>query len=172
MYRRRIKRRRYHGGGPKRPIDKSIVSLDYSIVSGAGTSFALYPVGGTAVVYPGTIVGIKWSFRYGHSATADTPTAITWVIIRQRQGVAPSPISSANASSLYNPEQDVICCGQGIVQNAGLTYNPNQDAGSTKAMRKLAVGDALVFGARCDVIGGGAARNGLVNGYVQFFTKG
>lgn len=177
MY-RRIKRRRFsRGGGVKRPIDKSIVSIDLAQASGGSTSIVLYPVGGTGVVYPCTVVGIQWDLNFSQSTAADSPTLISWAIIKLRQGVTVSAISAQNTTSFYNPEQDVVACGMMTIeenQSAAVTHKVayQKAHGKTKAMRKLAVGDALAFVMRTDIMVGVTARSARINGIVQFFSKG
>lgn len=142
-----------------RPIDKSIVN----VVKTLGTT-QLATVLITAT-FPCTITGLRWEVN----ATAPTAGSATvrWAIVRVKDGVVVSVMAFSDASSLYDPEQEVITWGllKAADLDAGTGPAIALSKGDTKSMRKLAGGDTIQMICVSTVAGT------PFNAIVQFFCK-
>jgi len=141
----------------KRPIDKKLIAIDKNALSDTQATTDLLQA-----TFPCTITGLRWEL----SAAQDAGTGVAkldWVMVIVRDGQTVDTIASSDGASVYNPEQDVLVFGSGIVIN---NTNSIQMSGSTKTMRKLMGGDKITWVAR------GVATNTLfVTGIIQFFCK-
>ena len=142
-----------------RPIDKTIVN----IVSGTITSTQTNRVLLTAVG-PCTIKGLRWDLNYKNNSTASDYAM--WAIYRLKEGYSVPTVSAADATTLCEPEQEVLVWGvfQGTDIDASTGPAIMKDKGQTQTMRKLMNGDRLYL----SITAGSAANNVLV-GAVQFF---
>lgn len=146
----------------KRPIDKQLINVSVTNLVGAKQDVTLY----SAATFPGTITGLRWSLSVVRSGgTASTFGQFAWAIVVVPSGTTISTMSLTAAASLYEPEQNVLAFGKGCSwNNAGTDIAMYE--GSTKSMRKLKAGDALVF----TTFGTATERHDL-SGCVQFFYK-
>ncbi len=148
--------------GPKRPIDKQIINVDQSSVGTSQVQTDLF-----TATFPCTITGIRWELSNANLLTTGTPR-YQWAIVLLRDGETASVMSSSNASSFYQPEQNVLSWSSGLVRDTDIGGGPTikYDSGSTKTMRKLMGGDKIIFIAIAS-----AASSLLISGSVQFFCK-
>ncbi len=147
----------FTGGGHKRPINKSLIAIQQAGNDATDTSSQLF-----ATTFPCTITGLRWSF----SCTQDGGTAtafIHWAIIVVRAGVTQDTLSITDGSSFFDPETNCLVFGSTTIDN---NVESKQFEGSTKTMRKMQGGDALVFVAK-----GSATNTSRIDGVVQFFCK-
>ncbi len=158
------KRRRTDSGfvrvvSTKRPIDKGLIVVNKSV--GAATQANTLLVGAT---FPCTVTGLRWSLGLLNGATS--ATRVDWAIVIVRDGLSASTMSQTDAASLYQPEQDVMAFGSTRLADLDAGTGPAgfQMEGSTKSMRKLMGGDALVF-----IVLSETAMN--VDGVIQVFCK-
>lgn len=156
--------------GRKRPIDKKLVGVRVPSITNASAGDLVYLVGTatpTGASSPCTITGLRWEFDFVKIA-GSTPVDVVWALVVVAQGKDPNSLNLSNGSTIYEPEQDCLAYGR-----ANLNYWASGNGGqirhfmgSTKAMRKLKVGDrfALIVKANDD------AKLGMA-GIVQFFLK-
>ncbi len=117
-----------------------------------------------ATVFPGTLTGLRWSLGFVNTAgTAITRTF--WCIVVVPQGTQASTMSTTNAATFYSPEQNVLTFGSATSLTAVGAQNVMFE-GATKSMRKLKVGDTVVFLAVAQ-----ATNTWSASGVVQFFIK-
>lgn len=145
----------------KRPIDKKLTNVLVQNLVAAKQDVTLYP----AATFPGTITGLRWNLAAVRSAGATTFSHFAWAIIVQPAGTTVSTMSMTAAGSLYDPEQMVLAYGRGCTWDTS-AGNVLMFDGSTKAMRKLKAGDALIF-----TTFGTATHSHDITGTVQFFYK-
>ena len=154
------------GYSAPRPIDKKLTVIQKNDVTGTQES--------TIVLAPTsacTVMGIRWSlFIQGDAGTVGAPHDYRWVIVHQRDGQNLTALSSTDAASLYSPEQDVLAFGVGTDNNSGTASSgmqgPFRWEGKTGSMRKLMVGDKIVF-----VVEGIATETVRCKDCVQVFCK-
>lgn len=144
----------------KRPIDKEIIVVNDSSAAGIQENTLL-----TTATFPCTITGIRWDF--GVLAASAAANCLFWAIVVVKDGDGVNTFATSDASSLYQPEQNVIAFGSGIINSSSAPGGPLVKAweGSTKSMRKLMAGDQLFF----TYIGTGATASWC--GAIQFFCK-
>ena len=111
-------------------------------------------------VFPATVTGLRWDLNWTQAAGTGH-CEFTWVIVVVREGTTVDSITPSNGSTLYQPEQNVMSWGTGAIDNHQSTI---QRVGATKTMRKLQLGDSLVFAAV-----GVATNTYAVRGGIQFF---
>lgn len=143
----------------KRPIDKGLIVVSQGLSTTQGST------GLVGATFPCTVTGIRWDLSFlGGSAAANDGA---WAIIIVRDGLAASTMSLTDGASLYQPEQDVLAFGTFRVADSdgGDGGQGMRVSGSTKSMRKLMGGDAILF------ITLGAAVAGNLRGVVQLFCK-
>lgn len=133
----------------KRPIDKKLISISKTNSTTQQSTDLI------TATFPCTITGLRWSFAMSGSSV------IHWAIVILRDGETLDALGQGDASTLYNPEQNVMAFG---VVNALSTDHVHPE-GSTKTMRKLQGGDKIVFVMDC------SSATGSVNGCVQLFCK-
>lgn len=146
---------------PKRPIDKDLVVIKKDGVAASQVATVL-----KTATFPCTITGIRWDLDISQDAAAGSTTNLFWAIVIVRDGNSASTLATSDASSLYQPEQDVLAfgCALGAYTNGDVRTAENR--GSTKTMRKMMAGDALHF-----IAIGQATQTHAIRGIVQFFCK-
>jgi len=108
------------------------------------------------------MVGLRWNittFQDGGSAHAEH----IWAIVYLRQGETIDALTYTNGVTLYEPEQNCLVWAFGA--NLPTTITPY--SGSTKTMRKMMVGDKIVF-----VSKGSTTNTTQFHGAIQLFQKG
>ena len=101
------KRRRTSRGFvvPKRPIDKSIITIT---ITNAGTTQRSTTLKTTT--FPYTVMGLRWSFSIVSTLTTDQVQGI-WVIVKVPDGETLQSISLTDGADTYAPEQQVLAFG-------------------------------------------------------------
>jgi len=158
-----MKRRRTEAGfvavtSTKRPIDKQLIAINKSLVAATQTTTTL-----VTSTFPCTVTGLRWNISWLNGVTTGR---FDWAIVIVRDGLAVSNIANSDGSSFYQPEQDVLAFGcAGALATTG-TAGPvvRLWEGSTKSMRKLMGGDAIVLVMLGEQIS-------YVDGIVQLFCK-
>lgn len=157
------KRRRYVPAGPKRPIDKILKNVT-TLASSDNRVVTLM-----TATFPGTVVGLRWEGGLTSTSTGNTDSMnqVMWAIVVVPDGTAVSDLafSASNAAgNTYQPEQNVLATGVcGISFEMGFT--PCE--GSTKTMRKLKAGDAVVLLTQSLL----STNNFSWSAQIQFFYK-
>ena len=108
------------------------------------------------------MVGLRWDI----SVIQEAGTANcfgSWAIVREAQGQLIDALAVTDGSSLYDPEQNVLAFGNWLIDN---NTNHEKWFGGTKAMRKLAVGDRLIF-----IAVGTGTNTSQLRAQIQFFCK-
>jgi len=149
-----------------RPISKTLLLVNQEGLATTQNTRVLIDA-----VFPCTIVGLRWELSSG--AVFDTPQGldayINWAIVLVKQGntAGELPDSVSVAQDFYTPEQNVLAYG-----SRGLLFTtaagPIVWNGSTKTMRKMQVGDKLLFISK---IGDSNAVHDNMFGAIQFFCK-
>ncbi len=117
-----------------------------------------------ATVFPGTLTGLRWSL--GFTNTAGTGIgAMFWCIVVVPQGTTASTMSTTNAATFYQPEQNILTFGAATTLTSVGAQNVMFE-GSTKTMRKLKVGDTVTLLAVAQT-----NEKWSGHGVVQFFIK-
>jgi len=124
----------------KRPIDKSLINVTKTLVADVQAATVL-----TTATFPCTVTGLRWV----GSIAADTVTGsvVYWAIILVKDGNSANTMSRSDASTLYEPEQNVLAFGNAVVRDsdAGTGQSVRSIEGTTKSMRKLMGGDQIQF---------------------------
>lgn len=144
----------------KRPIDKQLVVIKKDGLAGSQVSTVL-----STATFPCTITGLRWGLDATQDAGASGTAELHWAIVVVRDGNSASTLTTSDAGSLYQPEQDVLAFGTSVCHNS-FDYQIQRWEGSTKTMRKMMGGDQLVF-----VAIGQATQTHALRGVVQFFCK-
>ncbi len=144
----------------RRPIDKNLVCVNKSAIGASQVSTTIR----AAVTFPSTLTGLRWSLNvFNNAGTAETQCF--WAIAVVPQGTTASTLAFSDAATLYSPEKNVLTFGM----HSSLTSVGAQGhmfEGSTKTMRKLQVGDTVVFIAIAE-----ATNTWSALGVVQYFLK-
>ena len=77
------------------------------------------------------------------TGTAGNISNFVWAIVLVRDGNTANSMTITNGSSFYKPEQNVLAFGVGPSGKDDST--PTVVYGNTKTMRKLLIGDTIVF---------------------------
>ena len=117
-----------------RPIDKSIIVVEKAAVSSTDQNTTLI-----TAAFPCTITGLRWSGTV--SCNTSTISTHHWCIFLVRDGVTLDTINDADSDTLIEPEQNVLAFGSGRSVDTQIRHYE----GVSKAMRKMMVGDSLVF---------------------------
>lgn len=141
----------------KRPIDKAIISIANTAVTGTQVVTTL-----ATITFPCTIVGLLWDISAGTSAGSSNGTA-AWAIIVVRDGEAANTIALSNASTFYAPEQNVMAFGYTVLNTGQQAIHWN---GKSKTGRKMMGGDLLQL-----IIVGEDTNTAEFRGAIQFFCK-
>ncbi len=157
---RPLKRARTSGVRVARPIDKEL-----KFVNQTSTTTVVQSTLKTTT-FPGTVVGLRWSFSAQTITTGDD--IVNWLIVVIPDGEAANTPAISDGADFYTPEQNVLAFGSAhILGNAETGGNMNvQFEGTTKTMRKLKQGDVLAFITLGIVVTGSA-----IDGVIQFFFK-
>lgn len=143
----------------KRPIDKALIAISKSVTDTQSETVL------ATATFPCTVTGLRWSIGSSNGyVTGANP--LYWAIVLVKDGESAQNIAVSDASSFYQPEQNVLVwgCSHHGQKTDGYPVLVN-DQGSSKTMRKLMGGDKLVL-----VLLSGAATIS-VRGCVQFFCK-
>ncbi len=140
-----------------RNTDKKMIGVALDAISATQQSTVLL-----TVTFPCTIQGLRWNMAIIQDAGTGN-CEFHWAIVVLRDGLTLPVMSVGDGATLYQPEQDVLVYGVGIIDNNTASY---PFAGSTKTMRKLMGGDRLVFIAK-----GVATNFSRIRGVIQFFCK-
>ena len=147
-----------------RPIDKTILSI-FKNVTTTQQNVTLI-----TAVFPCTITGLRWDLNTSLAVDVgdNTGTSCTWVIYLLKENVAVPAMNLSDGQTLIRPEEDCLVFGAFHAQKetASSFVNAQVNRGSTKTMRKLAVGDRLVWSALSD-----SAQGTVITGAIQFFCK-
>ncbi len=141
----------------RRPINKSLITILQAGNDATDTTTALL-----AVAFPCTSTGLRWNLTF----TQDAGTAVAffyWAIVVLYDGSTQDTLVTTDGGTFYQPEKNVLAFGSGTIDN---NVETKTYIGSTKTMRKLQVGDALIFIAK-----GSATNTTRCDGIVQFFCK-
>lgn len=138
----------------KRPIDKSLVALN----GAAGTSQTSTTL--IQATFPCTVTGLRWDLSFTNSS-ASLGHTFEWAIVVVRDGRDAEAMGTSDGAKFYAPEQDVLTYGNGRLWKSDRVY-----LGSTKSMRKLMGGDALMF-----IVRAGSTSVVDYRGTVQLFCK-
>lgn len=143
-------------GRSTRPIDKNLKVIHKSPITDSQVSTTL-----VTSTYPCTITGIRWNLSASNHSAASVHN-VFWALILVKDGNIVSTMSTSDAASFYEPEQNVLAFG---VSDIGVldqvTWNDK-----TKTMRKVMAGDQVQLIAISD-----SAANTRLKGVVQFFCK-
>ena len=157
------KRRRTVGGfSTKRPIDKKITVVLHDAVPNSQVNTTIFTATSAC-----TMVGLRWRFNFTTDVNTAIAARIRWVIVLLEDGDTLDTIGTANAADFYTPEQNCLAWGVSVVRH---TVNVSdwfsEVDGSTKTMRKMRTGDAIVA-----VFKGDNTQTTDVLGGVQLFCK-
>jgi len=148
----------------RRPIDKQLINVLVAAQANTQTNTILI-----TAAYPGTITGIRWSLSF-QNPIGGVANYGKWMIVRVKDGLAPSTIAFTSAASAYTPEQEVIAFGNWAVNDSDIATSNGPSVyiaeGTTKSMRKLMGGDRIYF-----IVNGQQAGPTVVLGTIQFFSK-
>lgn len=169
---RNMKRRRTGSRGGRasfvsistvRPIDKKIVTVNKLVVGSAQQATTLI-----SATFPCTITGLRWSVA-AENLVGTNGVNVGWAIVQSKENLNVNNVTvPGDGVDFYTPEQEVLAWGVSKL-NAENASNGKSIAlwdGSTKTMRKLQNGDALVMIVRTDT-----AVSVNFTGVVQFFCK-
>jgi len=144
---------------PKRPIDKTIVVINQV---GVGTTDQSTQI--TLATYPQTMVGLRWDLSFEMNNGTLTADAV-WAIIYLREGETLDNLTFGDQAAFYQPESSVLVYGYAAIFNFTETKHI---AGTTKAMRKMQVGDTIQFIIKCE----SSVEKMTCKGAIQLFAKG
>ena len=161
------KRRRTSAGfAAARPIDKQLISISLDDITATQKSTVLLAPSSAC-----TVLEIRWSlYVEGDAGSVGSEHDYRWAIIQLLDGQTANTIQGTDAGPFYEPEQH--CLAFGVRTNrlsssatTGMT-EPHIWNGKTKSMRKLRVGDRVIF-----ICKGVATETSRVRGAVQLFCK-
>jgi len=141
----------------RRPIDKVLKVVAHIANATPKSTIIAQPT------YPATMVGLRWEINVIQSLGTGVCT-FSWAIVYLREGETLDALTFADGATLYKPEQNVLVFGTGQISNDKWDKH---FSGHTKTMRKLMVGDEIVF-----VLQGVATNEGICNAIIQCFLKG
>ncbi len=141
----------------KRPIDKKLVTIANDATAGTQVTTTLI-----TATFPCTITGLRWSLAFVQDGGAGV-CLFWWAIVIVRDGVTIDTLATSNGAVFFNPEQNCLVFGNGIIDADTETKT---FVGATKTMRKLMGGDTLQF-----VTLGGTTNTSGSRGIIQFFCK-
>ena len=123
-----------YASGPKRPIDKKIVSIQASVGSGAQTSATVFSAT-EAVTYTGGHV--SWCFVGAGAGVG------AWALIYVREGNVANTVDINNSSTFYTPEQDILALGH--FGSSATDFDVVFNNLKIKTKRKMKAGDTIIF---------------------------
>ena len=151
-----------------RPIDKSLIFVAKTAVASTQQETALI----TATTAC-TVVGLRWSIMFeGDAGTETNPHDYVWGIILVLDGDSVNNAAQADAGAFFEPEQNLLVFGVGSSRmdasgsTSQVAEQNNRWDGHTKTMRKLRIGDRLLF-----FVKGIATETVRCRGVVQLFCK-
>ncbi len=139
-----------------RPIDKTITTIQQFLNATQDQTVITNPT------FPSTMTGLRWNLTFSQSAGTSL-AQYQWAIVFLAQDETIDTLAFGDNLRFYTPEKNCLVWGYGTIFNMTQT---NHVDGSTKTMRKLMVGDRIIF------IALGIATNTVqVDGAVQLFLK-
>jgi len=144
----------------KRAIDKVQIAIDHAAISGTQVQTLLINA-----TFPCTITGLRWDLSFRQTAGTDL-CEISWAIVLVKEGQSADTMIRTNGVAFYNPEQNCLVFGTQYIFNGNTLGMTKHADGATKTMRKLMVGDQLVF-----IFRGTTTDHAGVMGVIQFFCK-
>ena len=155
------KRRRTNAGfTTRRPIDKALISINIDGLTATENN--------TTLLTPPTactVVGLRWDMTLlkngGSSGNAGN---LAWAIVLVQDGEVAGELSLSAGSDYYTPEQNYLAFGVAPQLSEGT--QPQHISGNTKTMRKMRIGDTIIFVAK-----GQATETSSIRGVVQLFCK-
>lgn len=141
----------------RRNVDKVMI-----VVSHQGQNATQVTTTILTSTFPSTVTGIRWDLTFDQEAGTGA-SEMDWAIVLVKEGQGPDTMQSANAAIFYEPEQNCLVFGHSTVRNQLQT---NHETGTTKTMRKMMVGDRIVF-----IFAGTATNTSSVHGIIQLFQK-
>ncbi len=162
----------------KRPVDKFIIAIKTEVRNSQDVQTLL------DLTYPCTIVGIAWQLEAHVNSIIAGRAGLKWAFNIQRDGatqllIAPVPPTGPRTNFLTNGStSDVIISAFQRPQFSEVTTTDLTDhiiehtvrhEGSTKAMRKLTVGDTLQMTAISDIsmLLGGVIVSGVITIWIK-----
>jgi len=111
------------------------------------------------------MVGLRWSLAVGKdTGTTGNLSNFAWAIVLLRDGNSVNQMSVSNGNEFYTPEQNVLAFG--VAPSGSDSAQLNIIEGNTKTMRKLLIGDSIVFLAK-----GQNVETSNYRGIIQMFCK-
>ncbi len=147
----------------RRPIDKVITTIAKTLDETQVETTISGPT------FPATMTGLRWDLSFNAPPSANV-AVFNWAIVYVRDGETIGGLDPfTNGGTLYNPEQNCLVWGYDTISHdaSPLATQTKRHKGSTKTMRKLMVGDEIIFTAL-----GTAIADIRLNGAVQLFLKG
>ncbi len=142
----------------KRPIDKQLIVVNKDGVDATQVTTTLI-----TATFPCTITGLRWQISTDRAAGTGTGQ-FYWAIVLVKDGNSANNLAVSDQATFYKPEQNVLAFGVGALEDEG--PDSRLAEGSTKTMRKLMGGDALIF-----ITKGVATNTTNFDAIVQFFCK-
>ena len=152
-----FKRRKVLYRAPVRPIDKNLVTVNKTAVSGTQETTTL-----ATFTSPCTVVGLRWDMTVLHDAGTGQ-ASYAWAVVILADGNIVSTLDTSNGSQFYQPEQAVMAFGAGRMAGG---LDREHYVGSTKTGRKVRNGDSIRFICR-----GAATDTSAFLGVFQFFCR-
>ena len=132
------KRLRLDVGCVRRPIDKQVVFVSLSGMDATQQTAVLM-----TATFPCTLTGIRWELSFCRTAGTGLCQG-NWALVVEKEGNVVDTLATANTTSLYDPEQNILTFGTWAwlgTDNVGA----KNESGNTKTMRKMQIGDRLIF---------------------------
>ncbi len=145
---------------PKRPLEKVMTVINHATVDSTQVQSII-----AAPVYPATMTGLRWNFTFNQDAGTSFAHYV-WAIVLVPDGGTIDTLVFTDLSKFYTPEKNCLVWGYGSI-NTFATGQTKQVEGSTKTMRKIQNGDAIVF-----IMRGITTQTSHVRGAIQLFLKG
>ncbi len=145
---------------PRRNLDKRIVNVRLATITATQQETTLL-----AVSIPGTLRGLRWDITVQQDGGTGGGV-YAWAIVTVADGFSASALSTADGATLYAPEQEVWAYGVGGHSQATNDKALHHYNGSLKTMRKVRVGDDLVF-----ICKGEATDTVRIDAGIQFFLQ-
>ncbi len=143
---------------PRRNVNKEIIVIRKSSIQATQLVTNL-----VIATFPFTFTGLRWNFAV-HQNAGTGEGLFSWCIAYVPDGETIDVMSRTDASGFYTPEQNCLVWGFGVIDN---NSNGLLIEGTTKTMRKMMTGDALIFA----ILGTGATNVLDLTGAIQFFQK-
>ncbi len=144
----------------KRAIDKVQIAINLNGVTATQVNTTIVDA-----TFPSTITGIRWDLSFAQSAGTGV-CEFSWAIVIVKEGNIADNMVLTHAAQFYTPEQNCLVYGTELIVN-GPTHGMTKHAsGTTKTMRKLMIGDRILF-----LFRGVATDTAGCVGVIQCFQK-